>query len=222
MAKQDKKEVSKLKIKKKIWYSLFSPKALGSREIGESYLSEAQAAVGRRVQANLRDLTGNPKDQNAYVNFRISKVNGNRLDTEAIGYELTPSFIKRAVRKNTNRMDDYFVLRTKEGKKVIVKTLMITLHKVQRSKRAALKKLLDSSLKEEASKVDFENFVINAVNYRLQSGIKKRLAKIYPLKELAIRKLILEEHAELVEPIVEIKETKEETVEAAAEEESEQ
>ena len=219
MAKQDKKEASKLKIKRKIWYSLFAPKAFASREIGESYLSEAQAAIGRKVQANLRDLTGNPKDQNAYVNFRISKVNGNRLDTEAIGYELTPSFIKRAVRKNTNRMDDYFVLRTKEGKKVIVKTLMITLHKVQRSKRAALKKLLDAALKEEIVKVDFENFVINTINYRLQSGIKKRLAKIYPLKELAIRKLVLEEHAKLMEPTAEVKEeVKEETTEAAAEE----
>ena len=38
MAQKSKKKVSKIKVKKKVWYKVIAPKIFGNKEIGESYL----------------------------------------------------------------------------------------------------------------------------------------------------------------------------------------
>lgn len=181
------KDSSKLKLKKKIWYKIISPAVFGNKEVGESYLSEPETSLGRVVKANLKDLTGNPRDQNAYAIFKINKVSGTSLETEAIGYELTPAHVKRMVRKNTIRMDDFYTAKTKDGKRIIIKTFMISLKKTQRSKTAKLRKVLGEALREEASKSDFEMFIANLVGGKIQYSLRKLLHKIYPLRELAIK-----------------------------------
>lgn len=181
------KDSSKLKLKKKIWYKIISPAFFGNKEVGESYLSEPETSLGRVVKANLKDLTGNPRDQNAYAIFKINKVSGTSLETEAIGYELTPAHVKRMVRKNTIRMDDFYLAKTQDGKKIIIKTFMISLKRTQRSKTAKLRKVLGEALREEASKSDFEMFIANLVGGKIQYNLRKLLHKIYPLRELAIK-----------------------------------
>ncbi len=191
MAKSEIKQVSRVKEKKKLWYRIISPKIFGRKEIGESYLASPETAIGRKLQLNLRDLTGNVRDQNVYVGFLINQVQGNQLYTSTVGYKLATAYVKRAVRKNTNRLDDTFRLKTSDGSRVVLKSLLITINKTHRSVQAALRKQLGESLKEELEKTDFETFISNLVNNRVQLGIKKRLRKIYPLKEIAIRQLAL-------------------------------
>lgn len=193
MAKTVKKKVSKIKTKKKIWYKIIAPNIFGSKEMGESYLASVDKAVGRTLKVNLRELTGNVRDQNVYISFRINRVDGSALQTSTIGYELTSAYMKRAVRKNTAKLDDYFILKTKDGKRVILKSLMISLHKTQRSTRSQLRKELGVLLDEEIGKTDFAAFVVNLVNHKVQMTIKKKLSKIYPLKEVAVRVLKLKD-----------------------------
>jgi small subunit ribosomal protein S3Ae len=191
--KNDKKKVSKIKIKKKTWFKIVAPKVFGNKEVGESYLTNADSAVGRRLKVNLKDLTDNVKDQNTAINFRITNVSANLLNTTVIGYQLVPAYIKRLVRKNTNKIEDYLRLKTKGGVEFFAKTLVITLHKAQRSTRAQLKKDMAKLLEEEASRVDFATFITSLVNHRTQIGIKKKLNKVFPLKEVAIRVLELKD-----------------------------
>ena len=186
---KDKKKVSRIKAQKKVWYRITAPKLFGQKEIGEAYLATPTAAVGRLMKINLKDLTGNVKDQNAYARFVISGVSGSTLITENVGYELTASYVKRMVRKNADRMDDYMVFVSKDGKKIMFKTIALTLHKTHRSVQIVIRKHLAAGIKEELSKNDFETFLTNVVTMRLQSTLKKKLSKIYPIKELAIRVL---------------------------------
>ena len=72
MSKQQKTKVSRIKAKKKAWFPIISPKLFGSKEMGETYNVSAKNAVGRTIKVNLKDLTGDIKDQNAYANFAIS------------------------------------------------------------------------------------------------------------------------------------------------------
>lgn len=185
MAKIEQKKITK--IKKKLWYKIIAPKIFGSKEIGESYLEGPENAVGRKIKINLRDLTGNVKDQNIYIGFQINGISGRLLNTTVISYELTPSYIKRAVRKNTARLDDYFEVKTKGGKKVILKSFMVSINKAQRSVKAKLRREVGTILAEEASKVDFATFISSLVTRRIQMDLKKKLKKILPLKEVAIR-----------------------------------
>ena len=53
-----KKKISKIKTKKKIWFKIFAPKLFGQKEMGESYLSAADQAVGRKLKVNMKELTG--------------------------------------------------------------------------------------------------------------------------------------------------------------------
>jgi len=191
MAGEEKAKVSRIKVKKKIWYKILAPKLFGQKEIGESYLASTDNAMGRTLKINLKDLTGNVKDQNGYVVFDITKVSGTMLQTAVRGYELTAAFVKRSVRKNTNRLDDYYEFVSKDGKKIVIKSLMITLHKVNRSICSELRRQLQAGLNEEIAKNDFEVFFGNLVSNRLQSGLRKRLAKVYPLRDIVLRSVML-------------------------------
>ena len=188
---EQKKVVSRIKAKKKSWFKIISPKNLGFKELGETYLTAPETAIGRQVSITLKELTGNVKDQNAYVHFYITGAQMGKLQTELIGYSLTPSYVRRAVKKNVDRMDDYMILTSKEGKKFVVKTLMITVHKTKRSVGSLLRKTLQEGLQEEAGKIDFEGFIAEVVYQKVQQALRKKLAKVYPIRELALREVSL-------------------------------
>jgi len=198
MAKEEtsNKKVSRIKVQKKLWYKIISPKFFGEKELGETYLTSPDAAIGRIVKINLKDLTGNIKDQNAYISFRIIGAEGMTLKTKAMGYELTPSSVKRMVRKNADRMDDFYTFATKDGQKVILKSLMVTFHLTHRALQSKMRKELGDSLRQEVRKFDFDTFLSNVALYKIQSPLKKKLSKLYPLKELAIRVLSIRENEE--------------------------
>ncbi len=187
MSKQEVKKESRIKTIKKSWYKILAPKLFGQREIGESYLSNPESAMGRALRYNLKELTGNVKDQNVYILFKIDKVMGTTLHTAPIGYELSPSSVKRMVKKNTTRLDDYFIDVSKDGKKAVIKSVLITSIKIQRSVGKALKKTLQDTVHDDLSKNDFATFIGNLASGKIRSELRKRLAKIYPLKEASIR-----------------------------------
>ena len=199
MAKTEKKKISRIKVKKKIWYKISAPRLFGQKEIGEIYLASPEDAVGRYLSINLKDLTGNVRDQNAYIKFQIVKIEGNFLQTTLQGFKITPAYVKRMVRKNINRLDDYFTFKTKDGKEIVLKTLTLTLHKTHRSTKQQIRKQLEKSLQEEISKTEFNTLVSNIVGRKIQFAIKKKLSKIYPLKEVAVRVLQLKEKGVKVE-----------------------
>src|SRR3989338_9835963 len=98
------KKVSKIKVKKKLWFKIIAPSIFGNKEVGESYLTSSESALGRKMKLNLKDITGNIKDQNVYISFQVHKANNNMLQTLVVGYELIPSAVKRMVRKMTSRI----------------------------------------------------------------------------------------------------------------------
>ena len=99
MSKQEVKKESRIKVTKKSWFKIMAPKLFGEGELGESYLSNPESALGRTLRSNLKELTGNVKDQNAYLLFQIDKVAGTTLHTIPVGYEITASSVKRMVKK---------------------------------------------------------------------------------------------------------------------------
>ena len=160
---QPQKKVSRIKEKKKSWFKIVTPKSLGLKEIGESYLASPESAMGRLLKIGLKELTGNVKDQNAYLSLTISSVQGGKLMTKLVGYELTSAYVRRAVKKNTNRVDDFFILTAKDGRKIILKGLMITISKTKQSAKTLLRKQFREALQEEIGKTDFDTFENNLI-----------------------------------------------------------
>lgn len=214
MAKETK--ISKLKVKRKRWFPILAPTFLGQGEIGESYLSEPRLAINRVLKINLRDLTKNIRDQNIYVSLRIKGTSGNNLETEIAGYAYMPFFVKRLVRGGTSKIDDSFVLKTKDDKTTRLKPLVITVFLVKKSAKTAIKKKLRELLKEEVAKLTFDGLINDLLKYKLQVEFKKELNKICPVREMIMRMVSLEEKKVKVKKE---REKEEEKAEGKAEEE---
>lgn len=212
------KKISKIKVKKKLWYKIIAPKIFANKEVGESYLSTPESSVGRIVRVNLRELTNNVRDQNNYIILQINRAVGSNLNTILVGYELSTAGVKRAIRKNANRLDDCFKFKTKSGRGVIVKTLMVTVNKIQRPHGVMLRNKLKEILQEEISSSSFDDFVFNLVTQKVQSGARKKLCKIYPLRDLSIRVLKLQEKGLIQEEMIVEDHSVEERAEKAEEE----
>ncbi|MBR9683304.1 hypothetical protein GOV03_02075 [Candidatus Woesearchaeota archaeon] len=187
------KKVSKIKIKKKRWFPIFAPKFLGRKEIGESYLTGPEVAKGRTVKISLRELTKNIRDQNISVSLRINEISGSNLQTEVVAYAYMPFFVRKLIRTGTGKIDDSFILQTKDGKNVRFKPLAITVFKVNKSIKTSIRKRLKELLAEELSKSTFDTIVVDLLRYKLQMDLKKKLNKICPVREVIMRVMKLEE-----------------------------
>lgn len=191
MAKAEK--TGKIKVKKKKWFPILAPKFLGGKEIGESYLNQAEAAVGRMMKVNLRDLTGNIGDQNVSISLQIKEVTGSSLQTEITGFNYLPFFIRKLSRRNAGKTDDSFVLKTKDNQFVRLKPMLVTVFPVYHSVKTDLRRKIRELLEEEVEKASFESLLNDLLKHRLQMEFKKKLAKICPVKDVLIRQVKREE-----------------------------
>ncbi|HLC19595.1 MAG TPA: hypothetical protein VJK72_01660 [Candidatus Nanoarchaeia archaeon] len=181
------KAVTTPKIKKKQWCSIFAPAALNSLVLGETFVSEPEAAIGRVIHANLKSLTDNMRDQSIYLKFKITQVVGKNLQTEVIGYYVMPSSLKKITRRNTRRIDESFVVKTKDGQSVRIKPVIVTTHKTVRSIESALRREMRGSFAREVSVVTFSELLQKLVNHAIVISVKKKLSKIYPVRALEIK-----------------------------------
>ena|SRR3989344_3225501 len=223
MSKQQKTKASRIKIKRKAWFPIIAPKEFGHKEIGETYNISAKSAVGRTVKVNLRDLTGDMKDQNAYIYFAISGTEGNSLKTEAIGYVLASSFVKRLVRKNSDKIEGNLNFKTHKNEAMLIKWMIVTLNKTKHSIQTELRRQINALLMADLEKADFNSFISEIVYKRSNLAMKKNLSKLYPLKELVFRMVLLKPAGKgNTSGTSSLKEAKEETVAEAEVQEEEQ
>ena len=55
MSKQEVKKQSRIKTKKKAWFKIVAPAVFGKRELGETYVTSAESAMGGMLKINLKD-----------------------------------------------------------------------------------------------------------------------------------------------------------------------
>jgi len=176
---------------KKTWYPILAPRLFNRQAIGDIALPEAQKAVGRIVKVNLGNLTGDMKKQNVTVAFKIIGIADNKLQTEVIGYKIVDAMIKRFVKRGKSRVDCSFIAVASDGSKMRIKTIMITGNITHKSSLTDLRNACEEDIKRIMGKESYENILNDIANHRLQSILKKRLSKIYPLRLMEIRELKL-------------------------------
>ncbi|MBS3119117.1 hypothetical protein J4417_05590 [Candidatus Woesearchaeota archaeon] len=184
--------VAALKVKKKKnWYPIISPKSMGQKELGEMPLFEAAGGLNRKVEINLKEVTGNMSDQNYYLSLKIVSTADNHLHTEILGYYLTSAYFKHVGRRKSGRIILSFLGVSADKKLVRIKPFLSTVFPVNRTVSAALRKKVENILKTELAKVPFENFVLSLMSSKIQSETRKILSKVFPLRELQIKSILL-------------------------------
>ncbi|MFH1332324.1 MAG: hypothetical protein ABIH63_03495 [archaeon] len=176
-----------VKKKKKVWFNIISPKEFGEFTIAETLASEPNLLVGRYVKASLMDLTNDPKKQNVQITFKITSVKENAADTELVRYELMPSYIRRLMRKERDKVEDSFVVQSKDNVKVRIKPIIITKGKTQNSVLTAIRKKTQEVISEVLKEQNYYDFVSEAISTKTQKSLREQLKKIYPIAVLEFK-----------------------------------
>jgi len=191
MAKKIIKKKTKTKVVKKKWYNIVAPKVFNEAQVGEILLAEPEAAKGRGMRVSLMTILGDPSKQNQSVNLRLTGFSDNKYSTEVVGYKLLPAAVKRMVRRNRDKVDDSFVVKTKEGKLARLKPMVVTRGKTTNSVLTAMRKYVRAYLAKYASTVTFEEFIRDVIGKKLQIDLAKILKKFHPIGIFDVRMITL-------------------------------
>jgi len=177
------------KVKKKNWYYILAPKSFNETILGKSLVPEANSLIGKTVRANLMDLTGDMKKQNTVVTFSVQSIKDNKAMTILSKYQLIPSAVKRLVRRNQDKMEWTFYLKTKDNVNLKIKSLILATFKCKRSAKTAVMKKAERFLVDYFAKNDFSNIIKDLMSFRIQSTLKKHLKKLSPIRIAEVRSL---------------------------------
>ncbi len=190
--------------------------------LGKSYVLNAEQLMDKPVKVNLMELTGDMKNQNINLGFRVMAVKNNEGFAEIWSYELMPAHIRKMVRRKRDKLDDSFVLETKEKMKLIVKPMLLTntptTSSVQRDLRREMRNLMIRMFKS----LDYEDIIRNIILRKIQNSLIKELNLVTPIRACEIKTLqrISDKSVaryKVLELTKEPKKTKEELEDAAAE-----
>lgn len=127
------------------------------------------------------DLTDDPKKQNYKIIFKITKVEGEKAFTEIIGYEMLLTHVKRIMRKGIEKIEDSFIVQSKDNVKIQIKPLLLVKNKTKHSILTAIRKSTIDFISTELKKQNYDDFIQNIINNKSQKQLREVINKIYPL-----------------------------------------
>jgi ribosomal protein S3AE len=178
---------------KKTWYQIYSRKSLNEAFLGESLAFQPHDLFGKLIGVNLMNLTGDLKKQHITVKFKIQEYKDNKLYADPFAMIISPSAIKRHVRRGKDRLDDSFFLKSKDNILLRVKPLIVTKTNTKSSVLKLIRKVCYQALSLYISKNDIETIFKDAMSLKLHSTIRGNITKIYPLRLFEIKYLGIEE-----------------------------
>ncbi|MFH1642332.1 MAG: hypothetical protein ABIC04_05545 [Nanoarchaeota archaeon] len=177
------------KVKKKKWIEVIAPKMFNEQVVGETYLVDANHAVGRTIKINLMDLSSDARRQNTEMEFKIVQIREGKALTVPLSYKMASSSIRRMVRRDKEKIEDSLVCLTADNMEVRIKLFIITRFAVKNSVLSAVRKLAQTNIKAEVKKIKFIELLQTVVSGKLQKSIMVALGKIYPLKVFLIKEV---------------------------------
>jgi|SRR3989344_180095 len=174
-------------VKKKKWVQILAPKSFDNAFIGETYISEFSEAIGREVSVSLMALSGDPQKQNTILSFKMASHNNAAIITEIIGYRISPSAVRKTMRRGKEKVEDSFEAVTQDNIKVAIKPLLVTKGRATGGVLTNLRKHLHAYLVKVLSATTFENVLIDLMSQKFQRSMSDVLRKVYPLSVCEIK-----------------------------------
>ncbi|MCK9151905.1 30S ribosomal protein S3ae [Methanobacterium alcaliphilum] len=174
--------------KEKTWYKITSPKAFGENEIGSTPSRDPNFLLKRRVEATMRELTGDFSKQYVKLKFQVSDVAGNTAHTKFIGHQVTTDYVRSMIRRGTSRIDAPVIVETNDGNKMKVHVLAITTRRAKSSQQKFMRETIQELVKNLAAEKSFTELIEGVVTGKVASEVYHKAKKIYPLKRVEIIK----------------------------------
>ncbi len=172
----------------KNWYELQAPDIFSVDEVGESPAEKDSQVVGRTVKESLTEVMEGSDKYYVDVSLKVTDVEGNKAFTEIDGMECSSEFVSRMVRKRSDRFDLVEDFKTADDRKVRVKIVGATVKKTSSQTLKAARNKITEIIEDNASEQAYEEFMENIFLDNLQDEIRDEANKIYPFRELEVRK----------------------------------
>ena len=177
----------------KNWFTVEAPDIFDVEEVSETPAEKASQVKGRTVKEGLNEMLDSSSKYYMDVTLKITEVEGNKAFTEIQGLECSSEFVSRLVSKRSDRFDMVYDVTTEDDRKVRVKIVGSTLRKTSTSTLQAVRKKLQEILDNHAESQVYHEFMENIFMDNIQEEMREESEKIYPFRELEIRKTELRE-----------------------------
>lgn len=177
------------KIKGKEWYTVVSPKIFDNKVLGETPVDDVKKLKWRKISVPLISLTNDMSKYYFKIQFRVNDVNGKVANTEFAGLECLRDYITRMIRHGVSRIDTVQSLTTKDGKKIVVKTISATNKKVTKGLAKEFIAFIKEMVEKTVSKSELDDFLVKIIDSSFRNNVMKDGSKIYPLRNFEIRKI---------------------------------
>lgn len=189
-------------VKKKRWFNIVAPELFKGQLIGQTYLGDVPEAVGRSVSVNMSTLIGDSSRQNSKATFIITGANGENLQTSFVKFQIVPSALKKMVKRNRSKIDDSYTIKLTDAVAKF-KIIIITKSNARGKIEALLFKVARAWVAMQASRITFEQLLIDSVQKKFTKALQRYLSRIYPVTVCEVRYLekLAGEAAEIAVPI---------------------
>ena len=182
--------------KEKQWYKIMTPTEFGDAEIGTTPARDPDMLLKRSVESSMRELTGDFSKQYVKLYFQINNIAGDTANTKFVGHHVTTDYVRSMIRRGTSRVDTMSDVITKEGYKVNVHIIAITVKRAKSSQQKFIRETMDRLVQELSDDKTFPELIEGVVSGKMASTIYHETKKIYPLKRVEIIKTkVIEEPA---------------------------
>ncbi|SRR3989344_7120353 len=175
------------KVQNKVWCEVLASKHFNSVPMGETPCFEPAKLVGRALTVSYATITNDMKRQHIKLNFLIDNVADNKAMTNLIGYSMSPSYLKRLIKRSADKIDESFTVTTKDNVVLRIKPSIYLRNKTKTSVLKALRNMLKDDLKKIALENEYDNLVSSVLNYELQKSVKSDLKKVHPIASVEVR-----------------------------------
>ncbi len=172
----------------KEWYDILAPSMFGSTKIGETLASEPEKVKGRVIETSLGDLVDDYSKSHIKIYFKVKEIEDHDAKTEFVGHDMSREYVRSQVRRRSTKIDTIANVTTKDGRKLRVTSMAVTLNRVQKPQKKAINKAMNEYLKERTKDYEFNQLAQQMVLEKLASDIYQHIKEISPIRRVEIRK----------------------------------
>jgi small subunit ribosomal protein S3Ae len=172
----------------KNWFTVQAPDIFDVEEVSETPAEKTSQVEGRTVKEGLNEMLDDSSKYYMDVTLKVTEVEGNKAFTEIQGLECSSEFVSRLVSKRSDRFDMVHDVTTEDRREVRVKIVGSTLRKTSSSTLSAVREELQEILDNHAESQVYNEFMENIFTDNIQEEMREKAEKIYPFRELEVRK----------------------------------
>lgn len=170
--------------KEKIWYNILAPADFNEESLGSSPAREPEMLVGRKIETSMRELNGDFSRQYVKLFFEVDHVSGETAYTKYTGHKVTTDYVRSMIRRGTSRIDTITDATTKDGHKINVHMLAITVKRAKASQQRLIRETMKDMIIENAAEKTLDEMINEIISGKFASNIYHEAKKIYPLKKV--------------------------------------